>query len=73
MFVMLSKILVVMLTLGTCTYFLLSILCRLTNHDGLVMMHMYFTPLTLSATLGAILLITRNRPASSGEAGTSAP
>ncbi len=66
MFVMVSKILVVTLALGAGTYFLLSVLCHLTDHDGLVMLHMYSTPLILSATLGAILLITRNRPAAPG-------
>jgi hypothetical protein len=73
MFVLLSKVLVAMLALGAGTYFLLSILCRLTDHDGLVMLHMYSTPLILAAALGAILLITRNRPATSGGPGTNAP
>lgn len=66
MLAMLSKILVVMIALGAGTYSLLSVLCHLTDHDGLVMLHMYSTPLILSATLGAILLITRNRPAAPG-------
>ncbi len=40
---------------------LLWLMCQVLDHDWLVMLHMYFTPIILSVALGIVLILTSNR------------
>ena len=63
MFILASKILLAVLASLFGMYALLSVACYLSEHSGLVMLHMYSTPIILSGALGVILILTRNVPA----------
>lgn len=47
-----------------CIYALLSIVCYISDHDRLVMLHMYSSPVILSLAFGLVFFLgTGNQPA----------
>lgn len=69
MFILASKILLAVLASYVGMYVLLSVACYLSEHSGLVMLHMYFTPIILSGAFGLILILTCNEPVRKQEDG----
>jgi hypothetical protein len=58
------KIILSMLASFALIFALLTLVCYVSDHDGLVMLHMYSSPIILSLAFGVVLLLTpRNPPA----------
>lgn len=51
----LSKVFALSLVAFACLFTLFSFVCYLLDHDQLVMLHMYFTPIIISLTYGVIV------------------
>jgi uncharacterized membrane protein YdcZ (DUF606 family) len=68
-----AKIILAVLASLAGIYALLSIVCYISEHDGLIMLHMYSTPIILSGALGAILILTRSRTADPKRPGAGNP
>jgi hypothetical protein len=54
----LSKMIVSTLASFVCFFALFSVVCYLTDHDQLVMLHMYSSPVILSLAFGIIFLLS---------------
>jgi len=61
MLIALFKLILSVLAAFAGIYALLSLVCHVSDHDGLIMLHMYFTPIILSAAFALILILTPKR------------